>query len=69
MQAIQLPIWNHRTQVGQAATAAAAKRAIRKSLGLHPDANLRVWRRLDVVAETQGLPHGWVYSVSFGAAQ
>jgi hypothetical protein len=61
------PVWNHRELLGHATTAAGAERLVRRTLGPASIGRftLRVWRRLPVVIETQGLADGWVYALSY----
>jgi hypothetical protein len=56
-----LPIWDHRTLVGHATTAAQAVRTLRATLQTVPKGWTVSVRLRD--AELIGLPAGWVYSV------
>lgn len=57
-----MPIWNNREKVGEAATAQAARRKLRKILDIKPGFVLHVWQRqTDIV----NLPSGWVYSIEW----
>lgn len=68
MKTTIIPVWNHRTLIGHASTLKGAELLIRRIMQTR-GFNLKVWRRLAIVCETQELPDGFVFALSRGGKE
>lgn len=64
---MKMPIWNHRTQIGEASSLAGAERLIRRTIDVPKQKGfkLHVWERPAYLQEILGLPAGYVYAIAY----
>jgi hypothetical protein len=60
-----IPIYDNRTVIGYATNISSAIRFIRKTINVHPQFRVNVWRRTGAMQDILNLPDGFVYCIEY----